>query len=73
MEVRPVVQGKPAVRQRGAQVSRDRPLRGWMEHRFAVTRWRRKVNSNCRYRFLNWQTTASSLEFATTRDELPLS
>jgi hypothetical protein len=28
-------------------------------YRFAVTRWRSEVNSNCRYRFLNCQTTAS--------------
>jgi len=27
--------------------------------RFAVTRWRSEVNSNCRYRFLNCRTTAS--------------
>ena len=25
-------------------------------YRFAVTRWRSEVNSNCRYRFLNNQT-----------------
>ena len=25
----------------------------------SMTRWRREVNSNCRYRFLNCQTTAS--------------
>jgi hypothetical protein len=25
-------------------------------HRFAVTRWRSEVNSNCQYRFLNNQT-----------------
>ena len=28
-------------------------------YRFAVTRWRSEVNSNCRYRFVNSQTTAS--------------
>jgi len=27
------------------------------------TRWRREVNSNCRYRFLDCQTTASSLNY----------
>ena len=26
-------------------------------HRFAMTRWRSEVNSNCLYRFLNCQTT----------------
>ena len=28
-------------------------------YRFVVTRWRSEVNSNCRYRFLNFQTTTS--------------
>jgi len=28
-------------------------------YRFVVTRWRSEVNSNCRYRFLNCQTTTS--------------
>ena len=33
--------------------------REYYGYRFAVTRWRREVNSNCRYRCLNCQTTTS--------------
>jgi len=42
-----------------AEAARFKERNATTGHRFAVTRWRSEVNSNCRYRFVNSQTTAS--------------